>query len=187
MRFMQELHNSSIEWSSRRPRCALKHNKFRQLLNTPAFSKKIAAFVIDEVHCIAQCYSNKFRVELEYADLGTLHSFVPSKVSFVAVSATIPPLVLAQIRKTLHISPDTSYHVNLGMDRPNIAWFVQPMKGAKGDLEALDFIFPPHDSEDSWVDPKQTMVFFDDINLAMDALEHARDRLPRRCRGMVAL
>ncbi|KAF7372985.1 hypothetical protein MSAN_00505800 [Mycena sanguinolenta] len=101
-------------------------------------------------------------------------------------SATLPPLVLAEVRKSLHISPDTSYHVNLGTDRPNIAWFVQLMKGAKSDLEALDFLVE-HDSEDAIIELIQTMVFFDDINLAMDALEHLRDCLPPHLRGAIAL
>ncbi|KAJ7135359.1 P-loop containing nucleoside triphosphate hydrolase protein [Mycena crocata] len=166
------------------PNMCLKHDKFRQLLNTPAFAKKIAAFVIDEAHCISQ-WGDDFRTE--YAELGTLRAFVPSHVPFMFASATLPPLVLAEVRKSLHVSADASYHVNLGMDRVNIAWFVQLMNTAKTDLEALDFLCPDHLSEDDLVVLMQTMVFFDDINLAMDALEHLRDRLPRRNRGQIAI
>ncbi|KAF7331133.1 P-loop containing nucleoside triphosphate hydrolase protein [Mycena sanguinolenta] len=165
------------------PDMCLKHHKFRQLLNTPAFAKKIAAFVVDEAHCISQ-WGNDFRAE--YAQLGTLRAFVPLHVPFLMASATLPLLVLAEVRKSLHISPDTSYHVNLGTDRPNIAWFVQLMKGAKSDLEALDFLVE-HDSEDAIIELIQTMVFFDNINLAMDALEHLRDRLPPHLQGAIAL
>ncbi|KAJ7159876.1 P-loop containing nucleoside triphosphate hydrolase protein, partial [Mycena crocata] len=166
------------------PDMCLKHDKFRQLLNTPAFAKKIAAFVIDEAHCISQ-WGDDFRTE--YAELGTLRAFVPSHVPFMFASATLPPLVLAEVRKSLHVSADASYHVNLGMDRVNIAWFVQLMNAAKTDLEALDFLCPDHVSEDDLVVLMQTMVFFDDINLAMDALEHLRDRLPRQNRGQIAI
>jgi superfamily II DNA helicase RecQ len=166
------------------PDMCLKHDKFRQLLNTAAFAKKIAAFVVDEAHCISQ-WGDDFRTE--YAELGTLRAFVPSQVPFMFASATLPPPVLAEVRKSLHVSPETSYHVNLGTDRPNIAWFVQLMKAAKTDLEALDFLISAHDSEDSIIELLQTMVFFDDINLAMDALEHLRDRLPLRNRGQIAV
>ncbi|KAJ6600054.1 P-loop containing nucleoside triphosphate hydrolase protein, partial [Mycena sp. CBHHK59/15] len=69
------------------------HPKFRQLLSTPAFAKKIAAFVIDEAHCISQ-WGDNFRAE--YAELGTLRAFVPLQVPFLVASATLPPPVLAE-------------------------------------------------------------------------------------------
>lgn len=178
---IQELKHRVIITS---PDMCLKHDRFRQLLSTPAFAKKIAAFVIDEAHCISQ-WGDDFRTE--YAQLGTLRAFVPLQVPFMMASATLPPLVLAEVRKSLHISPDTSYHVNLGTDRPNIAWFVHHMKAAKSDLEALEFLIPPHEWEDAIIELAQSMVFFDDINLAMEALEYLRDRLPRSSRGAIAL
>ncbi|KAJ6625546.1 P-loop containing nucleoside triphosphate hydrolase protein [Mycena sp. CBHHK59/15] len=158
------------------PDMCLKHPKFRQLLSTPAFAKKIAAFVIDEAHCISQ-WGDNFRTE--YAELGTLRAFVPLQVPFLVASATLPPPVLAEVRKSVHMSPDTSYHVNLGTDRPNIAWFVQHMKAGKTDLEALDFL--------AVGELIQSMVFFDDIDLALAALEHLRARLPRVLRGAIAV
>ncbi|KAK7018291.1 P-loop containing nucleoside triphosphate hydrolase protein, partial [Favolaschia claudopus] len=166
------------------PDMCLQHDKFRQLLSAPAFAKQVAAFVIDEAHCISQ-WGDNFRPE--YSQLGTLRAFVPLHVPFLFASATLPPLVLAEVRKSLHFSTDTSYHVNLGNDRPNIAWFVQHMNGAKSDLDALNFIVPPHDSEDVDIPIEQSMVFIDDINLGMEALEHVRDLLPPRMRGAVAL
>ncbi|KAK6969037.1 P-loop containing nucleoside triphosphate hydrolase protein [Favolaschia claudopus] len=166
------------------PDMCLKHDKFRQLISTPAFAKKIAAFVIDEAHCISQ-WGEDFRPE--YSKLGTLRAFVPLHVPFLFASATLPPLVLEEVRKSLHIFPESSYHVNLGTDRPNIAWFVQHMKGAKSDLDALNFLVDAQGSEDAIIELIQSMVFFDDINLAMDALEHLRDLLPRHMRGAIAL
>jgi superfamily II DNA helicase RecQ len=67
-------------------------------------------------------------------------------------SATLPPLVLAEVQKSLHISTDTTYHVNLGTDRPNIAWFIHHMKGAKSDLEALEFLIRTRGSENAIID-----------------------------------
>ncbi|KAJ7105288.1 hypothetical protein C8R44DRAFT_546088, partial [Mycena epipterygia] len=55
------------------PDMCLKHDIFRQLLNTPAFAKEIAGFVVDEAHWISQ-WGDNFRTE--YAELGTLHAFV---------------------------------------------------------------------------------------------------------------
>ena len=104
------------------PELCLEHDRFRQLLNSSKFAEKIGAIIIDEAHCISQ-WGDKFRPL--YAELGTLRAFVPHKVPFLITSATLPPLVLAQVRTTVHMQVETSYHVNLGMDRPNIAWFVR--------------------------------------------------------------
>ncbi|KAJ7845893.1 hypothetical protein B0H13DRAFT_2363437 [Mycena leptocephala] len=114
----------------------LKHDKFRLLFSTPAFAKRIAAFVVDEAHCISQ-WGDNFRTE--YAELGTLRAFVPLRVPFMIASATLPPLVLAEVRKSMYMSTETSYHA------------------AKSDLESLEFLVPPHDSEDAVVEVKQTM------------------------------
>ncbi|KAJ7729256.1 P-loop containing nucleoside triphosphate hydrolase protein [Mycena maculata] len=149
----------------------LKHDKFRQLLSTPAFAKWIAAFVIDEAHCISQ-WGDDFRPE--YAELGTLYVFVPLKVPFLIASATLPPGY-------------TSYTVDLGTDCPNIAWLVQHMNGAKTDIEALEFLISPHESEEDDVELIQSMVFFDNISLCMDALKHLRERLPQKARGQIAI
>ncbi|KAJ6611662.1 hypothetical protein B0H10DRAFT_2165771 [Mycena sp. CBHHK59/15] len=156
--YSAEIHKEIQEFKYRviitSPDMCLKHDKFRQLLSTPAFAQRIAAFVIDEAHCISQ-WGDSFRAE--YADLGTLRAFVPLEVPFLVASATLPPTVLAEVRKSVHMNTETSYHVNLGTDRPNIAWFVQYTKAAKTDLEALEFLVPSHDSEDAVVELTQTM------------------------------
>ncbi|KAJ7440733.1 P-loop containing nucleoside triphosphate hydrolase protein [Mycena latifolia] len=165
------------------PNMCLKHDRFRRLLSNPKFADKIAAFVIDEAHCITQ-WGDRFRTE--YAALGTLRAFVPVHVPFLVASATLPPPVLAQVRQTMHIRADNSYHVNLGMDRPNIAWVCRKMQGAKSDLEALDFLIPAHAPGDEDFELTQTMVFFNDINLSLDALEHLRAQLPDSMKDQIA-
>lgn len=71
---------------------------------------------------------------------------------------------------------DTSYHVNLGTDRSNIAWFVRWMNGAKKDFESLAFLIPDA-TDDELTELVQTMVFFDDINVALEAMKWIRSRL----------
>ncbi|KAJ7281294.1 P-loop containing nucleoside triphosphate hydrolase protein [Mycena rebaudengoi] len=161
------------------PNMCLHHDRFRQLLSNPKFADKIAVFVIDEAHCITQ-WGDKFRTE--YAALGTLRAFVPTHVPFLVASATLPPPVLAQVRQTMHIRADNSYHVNLGTDRPNISWVCRKMQGAKSDLAALDFLV--ENAEDIVL--TQTMVFFDDINLSLEALKYLRALLPNFKKGEIA-
>ena len=117
--------------------------------------------------------------------MGTLRAFVAHKVPFLVTSATLPPLVLAQVRTTVHMQADTSYHVNLGTDRSNIAWFVRRMTGAKKDFESLSFLIP-NATDDELTELVQTMVFFDDINVALEAMKWIRSRLPPCLHSQVA-
>ncbi|KAG5651392.1 hypothetical protein H0H81_008858 [Sphagnurus paluster] len=89
--------------------------------------------------------------------------------------------VLAQVRATLHIQAETSCYVNVGIDRPNIAWFVRHMKGGKKDLDSLDFLLPTSEKPEL----EQTMVFFDDINISLDALKWFLERLPLELHSQV--
>ncbi|KAJ7234563.1 P-loop containing nucleoside triphosphate hydrolase protein [Mycena rebaudengoi] len=128
----------------------------------------------DEIHKTKHIVSpsgDKFRPE--YATLGTLRAFAPSHVPFLVASATLPPAVLAQVRQTMHIRADYSYHVNLGTDRPNIAWVCRKMNGAKSDLESLDFVVPPKAANDPDFILKLTMRPF-------------RARLPPEMRHQIA-
>lgn len=163
---------------------ALQHDPFRAILSSSNFAHQTLAIVVDEAHCISQ-WGEKFRPI--YEQLGTLRAFVPRSVPFLAVSATLPPLVLAQVRRVLHINPIDAFHVNLGTDRPNIAWFVHHMNAGKSDLAALDFIRRADLSVDEITELVQTMVFFDDIGVALDALKYIRARLPPHLRDQIAV
>ncbi|KIL59154.1 hypothetical protein M378DRAFT_111280, partial [Amanita muscaria Koide BX008] len=156
------------------PEMCLEHADFRRLLNSTSFAKNILALVIDEAHCISQ-WGEKFRKT--YSDLGTLRAFVPAKVPVLATSATLPPVVLSQVQKTLHMDSESTYCVNRGTDRPNITWFVRRMTAAKSDLESLSFLITF--DEDGNIQPfRQTLIFFDDIKVSLQALTWLRERLP---------
>ncbi|KAN0082804.1 hypothetical protein V8E55_008599 [Tylopilus felleus] len=91
----------------------------------------------------------------------------------------MPPHVLKQVCTTMHIDIETSYYLNLGVDRPNITWEVRHMRAGKSDLESLRLVLPKKfGGEGNENDFKQTMVFGDDINILMSALFHSR-RSPR--------
>jgi superfamily II DNA helicase RecQ len=163
---------------------ALEHAPFRTLLSSQTLADKTLAVIIDESHCISQ-WGEKFRQI--YTRLGELRSYVPAKVPFLATSATLQPLVLAQVRSSLHINPLESYHLNIGTDRPNIAYFTHHMKAGKSDLDALNFVLRADLAKDEITKLVQTMVFFDDINVGLDALKHLRARLPPHLRGQIAM
>ncbi|KIO28654.1 hypothetical protein M407DRAFT_43689, partial [Tulasnella calospora MUT 4182] len=98
------------------PEMVLGNAHFQALIASSKFSSHITRVFVDECHCISQWGAN-FR--LAYAYLGRIRSFLPSRIPFTAVSATLPPDVLADIRRNLDIDK-TALFINLGNDRPNI-------------------------------------------------------------------
>ena len=90
----------------------------------------------DEAHCISQ-WGDKFCKV--YSDVGKLWSLFPPSVPFLAVSATLPLHVLAQVQDILGCSKDDTMFVNLGNNRPNITTIVSRMHGAATDLNARSF------------------------------------------------
>jgi superfamily II DNA helicase RecQ len=183
MLFLQEIAELQYRVVITSPEMCLEHDLFQQLLSSPKFAEKICAVVIDEAHCISQ-WGDKFRPI--YGDLGTLRAFVAANIPFLITSATLPPLILSHVHKIMHMSKNTTYHLNLGTDRPNIAWFVRMMRGGKSDLEALAFLIP-NATDDEILDLVQTMVFFDDINLSLQALKYLRSLLPPDMRRQIAV
>ncbi|KAJ3966842.1 P-loop containing nucleoside triphosphate hydrolase protein [Lentinula raphanica] len=112
-------------------------------------------------------------------------ALVPSEVPFLVTSATMPPPVLFEIRNVLRINPLDSFHINVGTDRPNIAWFVHRMKAGKPDLNALEFALRKDLASSEITELIQTMIFFDDVNVSLDALKHLRACLPPQLQGQI--
>ncbi|KAF8153870.1 P-loop containing nucleoside triphosphate hydrolase protein [Crassisporium funariophilum] len=185
--YSQAVHKEIAELNYRviitSPEMCLEHDHFRQLLSSPNFAGNICSIVIDEAHCIVQ-WGEKFRPI--YSQLGTLRAFVAADIPFLVTSATLPPNILSHIHQTMHMTSKTTYHINLGTNRPNIAWFVHMMKGSKSDLEALAFLIPDA-TDDEILELVQTMAFFDDINLALQALKWLRTHLPPHLRNDIAV
>ena len=113
------------------------HKEFSKLMRSTDFTKNVLAFVVDEAHCISQ-WGEHFRKR--FSELGRLRCYVPTSVPFLATSATLPPLVLAEVRSKLNLSGEDTYLVNLGNDRPNITSILVLLRGAASDLGALDFL-----------------------------------------------
>jgi superfamily II DNA helicase RecQ len=99
------------------PEMCLSHPPFSKLMRSRNFTEDVAAIISDEAHCISpwgECFRKAF------GELGRLRSFVSMTVPFLATSATLPPLVLADVQDKLRFSADNMLLVNLGNDRLNI-------------------------------------------------------------------
>ncbi|KAI0286328.1 P-loop containing nucleoside triphosphate hydrolase protein [Russula brevipes] len=152
------------------PDMCLRHQAFRELLSSAAFATNICSYILDEIHCMVQ-WGKKFREV--YSELGTLRSFVSAQVPFLLTSATLTRNDLQEIRTSLHLTSATTFHLNLGNDRPNLAWNVRFMTAGKSDLEALRFLIPDLAKE---VKLQRAIIFFDDIILAMQARDCLQGR-----------
>ncbi|KAJ8518979.1 hypothetical protein ONZ45_g4049 [Pleurotus djamor] len=164
------------------PEMCLQHDGFRRLLSAPKFAEKILSIVIDEAHCISQ-WGKEFRPE--YSKLGTLRAFVPATVPFLVTSATLPNQVLSEVMRVMHIQHEDAYHVNLGTDRHNIAWFLRQMDNATNDYASLSFLFPENPSRRKAKAIPPTFVFLDDINLGMEVIKWLRDRIGEQNRDRI--
>ncbi|KAJ3740694.1 P-loop containing nucleoside triphosphate hydrolase protein, partial [Lentinula raphanica] len=164
------------------PDMALEHDPFHSFLSNPEFAQNTLSIIINETHRISQ-WDDRFRPI--YQRLGTLRALVPSEVPFLVTSATMPPPVLFEIRNVLRINPLDSFHINVGTDRPNIAWFVHRMKAGKPDLNALEFALRKDLASSEITELIQTMIFFDDVNVSLDALKHLRACLPPQLQGQI--
>ncbi|KAJ7235802.1 P-loop containing nucleoside triphosphate hydrolase protein [Mycena rebaudengoi] len=105
----------------------------------------------------------KFRALLTMKPIAYLNGATSSDPSMPSSGRFVPSFH----SESTHISSDNSFHINVGTDRPNIAWFVHHMKAGKKDLEALDFLLPPDASEYDIIELIQSMVFFDNIEIAL--------------------
>ncbi|GBE83952.1 hypothetical protein SCP_0510110 [Sparassis crispa] len=154
------------------PEMCLEHAAFSALMRSPEFMKNIASIVVDEAHCISQ-WGGDFRKK--FAELEKLRSFVPRHIPFLITSATLPPPVLSEVHSKLHFDAESTFHLNLGNDRPNITPIVQRLSGGASALNNLDFLVKDAASGTLLT---RTIVFFNTRKLAQAASEYLQSKLP---------
>src|SRR5580700_7351493 len=135
------------------PEMCLEHPKFSALFRNAEFTQRVSAVVVDEAHCISQ-WGEGFHKK--FSELGTLRSYVPTSVPFLVTSATLPPLVLDEVRQNLTFSQTQTFFVNLGNERLNITPIVCRMHGA-ANLDNLTFVLDKPSTHDR---PFHRMIIF---------------------------
>ncbi|KAH9918157.1 P-loop containing nucleoside triphosphate hydrolase protein [Fomitopsis serialis] len=157
------------------PEMCLEHPACRETMSQLGLSERIGAWVIDEAHCISQ-WGGDFRPT--YDKLDKLRAIVHGRTPVLALSATLTPSVLEEIETKTHIDPMTSYHLNLGNDRPNIKQVVVEMK-SKDDLDILDTVLDLESISASTEVPK-TLIFANTRAATMQIWRHIREKLNGR-------
>lgn len=156
-----------------------KNGRFLEVLKNRSFLLKLIAVIIDEAHCVVNWGS--FRPE--YKEMGLLRYCIPDSVPLYVVSATLPPVMMRDVRRLLHIRPDPFEEI-MSNDRPNVSIVVRKMKYPLNTYWDLSFLVPR-----GWTPaqekPPLFLVFFDSISVLQDAVEYLRSRLPEEYRDMI--
>ncbi|KAL4255137.1 hypothetical protein AB1N83_012918 [Pleurotus pulmonarius] len=153
------------------PEMCLEHVEFRKTIQAECVAPNLLGIIVDEAHCISQ-WGGDFRTQ--YSRLDRLRSLFPPATPVLAASATLCPDALREVRRALIIDADTSFHLNLGNDRPNIATSVRRMKNST-DFKALrSFI---NTEATSCVDIPKTLVFGNSINTVQAMCKKVRSWL----------
>ncbi|KAI5982404.1 P-loop containing nucleoside triphosphate hydrolase protein [Pisolithus albus] len=136
--------------------------EFEKCLKNPLFTSRIISIIIDEAHCLTDW--GEFRPE--YKELRRLRYILPMMIPIMITSATLTKDTLANALQLLHM--------NLGR---LIA--VKKIKYSLNSYADLSFLIPP-----GWKDgdplPPKFLIFFDDIQDAINAAQYLRRRLPPR-------
>lgn len=128
----QDLKKNTYQGLFASPEMCLKHEGFRKIIASSSFDG-ISAIIIDEAHCIAQ-WGGDFRTA--YAELANLRAFIPPDIPVYPTSATMTKPALREVCSSLAIDIARSFFINLGNDRPNIAFSVEKMQSST-DYNAL--------------------------------------------------
>jgi superfamily II DNA helicase RecQ len=149
------------------------------MLTDEKFQENICAVIIDEAHCISQ-WGGDFRKA--YALLEKLRALLPPNIPFLATSATLPPLALHEVRSKLAIDAASSFYINLGNDRPNIAMCVQEIN-ASDDYEALRPLLAHNVTSREHLE--KTIVFAHTVNATQMTCKKVRLFFPKPLRKYV--
>lgn len=144
---------------------------FEALWKNHLFTSCIASIVWDEAHCISKW--GDFRPE--YKDAGRLRYLIPKGIPFLITSATLPTLVLRDVKDILQ-SRET-YTIHRSNDRPNVHIVIREMKYPLNGFLDLAFLIPDDWTSDDPPPPK-FLIFFDSIAESIEAVNFLRGRLP---------
>ena len=148
----------------------MKDSRFRNLWNSKKFTSKLFNITFDEAHCISQ-WGNDFRPE--YGELGHLRWLIPPHIPFHVVSATMPKLVLNDVKAKLMLRPEKTTIIHRSNDRPNISLVVDKMQYSAKSMLDLERVLQLNGET-----PKKFMVFINKRRESEEMTKKEWDNLP---------
>lgn len=161
------------------PELLVESEGFRKLYANTKFTSKLINVTFDEAHCIVLWGGDDFRPE--YKSVHKLRWFIPGHVPFHFVSATMPPSIQEEIKRTFLVKEDETAEIRLSNDRPNIHIQTIEMKHSRVSQKDLRRVL----QLDSETPPKPFMVFCNKRKLTEDIARKMWNDLPPEKRDKV--
>ncbi|KAI8604861.1 P-loop containing nucleoside triphosphate hydrolase protein [Dissophora ornata] len=127
------------------------------------WQQRLQAVVLDEAHCVST-WDDDFSEA--YGRIGQLRLRLPREIAFIALSATLPPRTLEDLKSQASIRKNV-ITINVGNDRANI-WLEVRYLELEEKFKHLDFL----------LDFKKTMVYFDSGNETVRAAKYLKTLAP---------
>ncbi|KAJ3537272.1 hypothetical protein NM688_g6715 [Phlebia brevispora] len=134
---------------------------FDPFFKKPEVQDNIISITFDEAHFI----SVWGELRPEYRDVGRLRYRLRRDIPFAIVSATLPPAILKDIAKVLHLRHDKLTFVTRSTDRPNIFLAVHKLVHPASSYLDLAMILPKERGQP----PPKFIIFFNTVKKAMAA------------------
>ncbi|KAF8834573.1 hypothetical protein BDN67DRAFT_873768, partial [Paxillus ammoniavirescens] len=143
-----------------------------------SFSKRINRVHVNKAHNIytaGLAHHREATFRPAYNKLGEFCILLPKSTPFQALSATLPPHILAAVKEQLMISSNC-LEIRLSTNRSNIMYATIPLVGSLHNFHNFNFLIPPEFHPPMAI-PK-TLVFHDCKQDATDAAAYVNARLP---------
>jgi superfamily II DNA/RNA helicase len=152
---------------------------FERILKSTSFTDHVISINFDEGHCISAW--GGFRPE--YREVGRLRYLLPKEILIVITSATLPELVFNDVLKILELRREDVVIFRRSNDRPNIHLTVHEINNPLSSFCDLRFLL--RDWKPGDTPPLKFLVFFDDIQEAIQACQYIKSLLPPEFRDKV--
>ena len=143
------------------------------------FVDSLIGIVIDEAHCISQWGS----FHPEYQHIGQLCYHFHKHCPYLIMSATMSPAVIVDIKKVLNLDEDKLFLSHYSVNRSNFTIVVHPIANSLGSFFDLKFLL--HNWKPGDVLPPKFLVFFDNIQTAMNTAKFLHSLLPKEHRHQI--
>ncbi|KAJ7584483.1 P-loop containing nucleoside triphosphate hydrolase protein [Mycena floridula] len=163
------------------PEMLLSRRFIRNVLQNPAFGRRILNVVVDEAHVVSH-WGKAFRKK--YGQLGMIRAFLPKGTPIIAMSATLPARIRSDVLSKLQFKQGDYIHIDVGNDRPNVSLVVRAMQNTMNTFTDLDFMIPEGIQEAKQV--LKAFLYADNIATGTEIEDHwVEKRLPAHLAGIV--
>lgn len=138
----------------------------RKILHRADIMQKLLLLGVDEAHCISY-WGDSFRKQ--YSTIGSVRPFMPKGAPIVAVSATMPLRVQADVAKTLRLDSDTLV-LDVGNTRRDLTLICVRIQHPLNSFRDLEFVVPK-----DYKTPKdipKIIIYYDNIKASVSMFDY---------------